>query len=477
MVDAVRTSTENPLRFRTPSVRDPGTRDRTPPNLAPRILDDRVPDTYQLVQTPSQAAPHVTNGGGTSGEGDRTIGAVRALVNAGQRTPRGLNDEIAFVGMNPTGRREADDLARRSGKNVTFIGSTTENDRVTAGGREFDLSQRRGIDDFTRTLGLPEGQRSRVASAIERAGPGARDEMARLAHLWSTAEKGGTIPSRLVLSGHSVGDGIWGDKNGEIKLDAFRQLSRAMPNAASQIEDLHIAGCYSGGRQGLNQWRDVFPNAKTIWAYDGSAPGADSGSSAHLSRWERATRGRIDDLDPAIARGTRKGENVETWSQRGGYRTRDALDLEQARLRYASTRSGAEEYFRGDRQIADTQSGPLRDHYNNIQSLLQNPELPREERARLQEERDRTIRMIYYSKTVAPNFAEAHRSALNEGYRAVGSEAPDFARLSRRDALREIDGLARRIGADSPEAARRAIELLRGLRDLDSRSIPSSWVG
>lgn len=451
--------------------------ERTRPRTEER---PRAPgDTFQTQAAPraEQRLAQVTeNPGRVVDRGP--LAAQRALINAGQRAPRGGNDDVTFVGMNPTGQGEAAEFARRSGTRTTFIGNAREQDRVEEGGRTYDLRDRAGIDAYTRTFGLGEDQRRRVADAIETAGPGARDEAARLARHWSTAERGGTIPSRMVISGHSVGNGVWGDGNGTLSVDTMRNLARAMPKAAGQVEDLHIAGCYSGGRNGLDKWREVFPNAKTVWAYSGSAPGAASGAQAHLSRWERATRGRADDLDPAVARSTRKGENVETWSERGGYRTKSAAALGELRRQYDASRPEAERFWSGEQTVTDPQTGPLRQHYNTIQSMLQNRELPAEERPALEAERDRTIRSLYYGKTVAPAFARTHGDAIREGYRALGGpEAPDFGTMSRRDALAAIRDLESRAGANPPVATRRALELLRGLRDLTPGAIPEAWIG
>ena len=101
---------------------------------------------------------------------------------------------------------------------------------------------------------------------MNRADPDAKDELAQLTKTWAKGERGEEIPSRLVLSGHSVGDGVWGDHNGEIYRRDIADLAKAMPRAAAQVEDLHISGCYSGGQGDVDSWRGIFP-AKTVWAY------------------------------------------------------------------------------------------------------------------------------------------------------------------------------------------------------------------
>lgn len=405
------------------------------------------------------------------------LSAKRTQLNTRPPKPTPpANDDITFVGMNPQGQREAQRLAR-SGKKVKFIGNSKTPDTVERNGKTYDLRTRQGIDDFTRTFGLPEEQRRKVADAIEKAGLGARDEIAQLAEQWAIAERGGTIPSRLVISGHSGGlGGIWGDDNGTISMDAFRALTAAMPRAAGQIRHLHLAACNTGGRQQIDQWRKMFPNAQTIWAYAGSAPGVDSGSESHLSRWERATRGMADDLHPKTVHGTRKGEFVDTWSSRGGYRLVAGAALEDLRRKHAGFQEELGKYERGEKTDSDPQRGPLRDHYNTIQQMLRNPELPENQRAELQREAARVLRLLYHSK-VAENFAKHHGAALAEGYRALGLPVPDFSRMSRAEILAAIRDLERRVNESSPPEARRALELLRGLRDLDPKAIPDTWTG
>lgn len=386
------------------------------------------------------------------------------------------NDDITFLGMNPQGQREADRLGK-SGKKVKYIGNSKTPDVVERNGKKYDLRTRQGIDDFTRTFGLPEPQRKKVADAIEKAGPGARDEIAQLAEQWAAAERGGTIPSRLVISGHSGGlGGIWGDNNGNIPMAAFRDLAAAMPRAAGQIRHVHLAACNTGGRQSIDEWRKMFPNAQSVWAYAGSAPGADSGSESHLSRWERATRGMADDVDPKNVRNTRKGENVDTWSSRGGYRLVSTGALADLRRKHAGFQEDLGKYERGEKTDPNPQQGPLRDHYNTIQQMLRNSELPEGERAALQREAARVLRLLYHDK-VAGNFQKHHQQQLEEGYRALGLPVPDFSKMSRAEILRSIQDLEKRINESSPPEARRMLALLRQLRDLDPDAIPDTWTG
>lgn len=397
--------------------------------------------------------------------------------------PRSNND-VVLVGMNASSAHEADHLKSR-GVNVTHVKDAKVNDTITtrdAQGRSqtHDLSTPEGAKSFALTLGLPAEQTEKIADVVHGAGTDARDEMAQLAQVWAGAERGGQIPSRLVLSGHNVGSGTWGDDNGMLRFSDLGKLAEAMPRAARSVEDLHLSACYSGGEPLMDKYRGMFPNAKTIWAYTGSAPGSYSGATAHLSRWDTATRGTKESLTKELAAGTRKGENVAVWSKEHGYLDGSAR-APLAEVRDAVTRGQAtfDRFNSGAEKVTDPQTGALRSHYNDVQRLLQHPDLPASERAPLEARRDATIRLLYYSKTVAGNFQNAHGAQVKSGFEALGLTAPDFKALSRADALGQIAEFEAKLSAADPKpaAAQQLLPLLtEGLRDLRATRIPENWV-
>ncbi len=397
--------------------------------------------------------------------------------------PRSNND-VVLVGMNESSAHEAAHLKGR-GVNVTHVKDAKVNDTITtrdAQGRSqtHDLSTPEGSKAFALTLGLPAEQTAKIADAIHGTGADARDELAQLAQIWAGAERGGQIPSRLVLSGHNVGSGTWGDDNGMLRFDDIGKLAEAMPRAARSVEDLHLSACYSGGEPLMDKYRGMFPNAKTIWAYTGSAPGSYSGATGHLSRWDTATRGTKETLSRDLAAGTRKGENVAVWSKEHGYMDGSA-PAPLAEVRDTVTRGQAtfDRFSSGAEKVADPQTGPLRAHYNDVQRLLQHPELPASERAALENRRDATIRLLYYSKTVAGNFQNAHGAQVKSGFEALGLSVPDFKSLSRADALGKIAEFEAKLASanPAPAEAQRLLPLLTdGLRDLKATRIPETWV-
>src|SRR5262249_30757917 len=147
------------------------------------------------------------------------------------------------------------------------IGKTGKSDDVDINGTHYNLRDDADLQRFIALLGLPAKQSGEIAAAITSCSMAADDELASIAWNWAPAEKGLDIPRRLVLSGHSTGDALFGLYNGVLKFDDFSALARAMPKAAAQVEDLHISGCYSGGAVNVARWRAIFPNVLTIWAY------------------------------------------------------------------------------------------------------------------------------------------------------------------------------------------------------------------
>jgi hypothetical protein len=404
--------------------------------------------------------------------------ALRPRDEARPAAPR-PNDEVLHLGMGQFAHDEVRHL-RSTGARVTAVqDSPAGDDRIRAAGRTHDLSSRAGIDGFVGTLGLPAAQQARVAEAIESAGPDARDELASLAQVWARGERGGSVPSRVVISGHHVGDSIWGDTNGEVRWESLKKLADAMPRAAGQVEDLHLSACYSGGERAEGLYRSIFPSLKTVWGYEGSAPGTWSGAMPHLSAWEQATRGRGTDVASAaeglVRRGVRKADHIDARS----------IDADRVRRPLAELREEAarlegdfERAFRGDARIVDPQQGPVRDYYDALQRLLQHPDLPAAEHEALSARRDQTIRMLFYEASVRGRFQETHGAELSAAFRSLGLEPVDFSRLGRGDAMAAIGAYRARMESrgEPSSAAARGLELLNGLWNLDPRTVPQAWI-
>lgn len=394
-----------------------------------------------------------------------------------------VDKSAVFLGMGVGAKDEAKYLAGRTG--TTSITDTVKDDQVTlkVGGqtKTYDLTKQEGCDAYVRDIGLTGAKASEVSKIIHDAGDDARDETAQLAKVFKEAQEGKRNIERMVISGHSVGSGVWGDENGYFELSTLGDLAKAFPAASRQVEDFLYAGCYSGGESNMDRLRAIFPNLKTAWAYSHSAPGTYSGALPHMARWDNATRGHdASKVQMNLAAGTRKGENVATWNAVTGYQS-DAVprSLSDLRREVESGRSGFDEYLKGNSAVADTQQGPVRNFYNSVQHLLQSRELPAAERPALEGMRDQVIRLNFYDSNVKGKFQAAHAGKINAGFAAVGLPAPDFSKLSRKDALAKIAEFEAKLNGMNPKpAAAQTLKplLTDGLRDLKPSQIPSTWV-
>ncbi len=314
---------------------------------------------------------------------------------------RDRQNDVVFLGMNKYAASEAEGL-KANGAKVSVIQDAKVDDTITVGTgkakKTYDLSKPEGRKDFVATLGLPAAQSAQIEKILDKAGPDVRDELGQLAQIWAEGEKGGKVPGRLVLSGHSGGSSIWGGEdgftNGSLGRDTLTELAKAMPKAAAQVQDLALSACYCGGESTITKWKEGFPNAKTMLAYHDKSPsGADGGSTSHLKRWEKLTRGDVEALKPKDFDGLTKSKNVATWSVKHGYLTPGAKEKpEVVRQRITDFQAQHAKYFSGETPPPATEPNPLRNHYRDLQDLASRPEVPADEKAKLQGQISQTIR-------------------------------------------------------------------------------------
>lgn len=258
------------------------------------------------------------------------------------RTPAG--DGIVYVGMNGAGRQcdaEARLLATRgSGPHVAI--SHGERDPELGAdhlrlesGFVVDLGTPAGVEAFVEELALAPDVAAAISGVLLMAAAGSRDELAGLARVFAAGERGGAVPSRLVISGHSIGDGVYdGDgRLGWLQFADIFALARAMPRAAGAVHDVMLSACNSGHRAGesafrvgIEAWGEAFPNLRTVWAYAGPTDGhSPTGTVAlvHLAAWEAETRRHPEHLSPSRAIARENGghaagyeRNVVVWERR-----------------------------------------------------------------------------------------------------------------------------------------------------------------
>jgi hypothetical protein len=399
------------------------------------------------------------------------------------------NDRVLFLGMNPASVRTAVAQMSRQASVSPYTDSGLP-DHVKVNGKWMELGSSYGIAAFVKTLGLPDKNAAGVRRALTICETGARDELGQLAQVWARGEKGAFIPSRMVLAGHSNGDGVWGDDNGSLRLGPLLQLSRALPHASCQIEDAFVTGCYSGGEVTMDQYLLIFPRAKTIWAYDAQAPGVDNGATVDQAGWEVATRGRRSNYVPS--KSASAGRYLAIWSATTGYHAqKPPLNLAQLKGKvqwmdehFASPAMSGEEFafdggYKIPIRITDPHTGLVREYYSWLVRLTQNKGLPEDERAVWTDKKQQIIRLLYWNATVAPRFAQKYHAQIQSGYREVGLPAPDFALLGRAQTVKAVDQYIARLDKKpnaSAQAQNLASLLSRGVKDLDPSVIPDGWV-
>ena len=437
--------------------------------------------------SPDSTAGRVVLGAvGIASLGGAVLHATPAMAARAEAVPQdpaatAKYKSIVYIGMNKHSSHEVSSLRRTVGYNgVKYIKSGATQDHINYKNVEYDLSTAEGRTGFVSALGLTGDRADALVSLLDSVGSKGRDEMAQLAVVFDQAERGDRYMERIVFSGHSVGSSVWGDDNGSLRWTQVGKLALIFPKAAGHVQDVMIAACYSGGENTMDKYRGIFPNVKTIWAYDGSAPGSYSGAVPHIARWERGTRGpRVDRLDRDSAEHTRKGEYVAVWTVADGYDNGDeASPIAQDRSAYTSTHSAVANFFSGETVVENSQTGPLRNHYNNIQRLLGRNDIEPTERTQLEGERDQVIRLLYW-KNVSSFFQTVHGDAINTGFTELGLEAPNFTGMSRKDALSKIAEYNTALeSADSPSSTAEYLgDLLnKGLKDLKPSFVPEAWI-
>jgi hypothetical protein len=257
-----------------------------------------------------------------------------------------LGEGVLYVGMNSTlGQCDVEaNFLERNGPGVRRIAAHGERlegggaDHVRVGTEILDLSDGADLERFCASLALSSDQASALHELFIRAPAGSRDELAGIAVAFAQGEHGADVPSRLVLSGHCTGTSVYDGMGtlGELRFEDVLALGRLMPRAAQEIEDVMLSACSTGydlpgegGFVALREWRDVFPNLKTVWAYGGISDfhsPTGTGALKHIEAWERATRGRATRLDPRAALAQINGghavgydRNVSVWTVAQGY--------------------------------------------------------------------------------------------------------------------------------------------------------------
>lgn len=385
--------------------------------------------------------------------------------------------KLLYVGMGDGAKDEA--LALAAQTPTVTVRDSDKDDTVVHDKHTYNLQGEDELAAYLMKLGIGKATpRYAELMALFRTegSPDTRDELGQVVRAYLAAERGEYVMDRVVLSGHSVGDVIWGDHNGSINFSAFQRLAKLFPKAVGQVKDLMLSACYTGGSAQLEVYLQMFPGLESIWAYSGSSPGTASGALTHMRIWQRATKGsEVPDMAKARneAQSTRKGDSVWTWTPEEGESDKTMQPLADLVRVVEQQESFFQEYYSGSRIESDPQGGPLRRYYQALQRLINNRDLDAGERSRWMQRRDVTIRIIFF-RTVCQRFAAKYKQKLDLGYKEAKLEQPKWSELLRSRAEAE----AQRVEAASSAgaAAQEAATLVRGLWELNSDIIPTNFI-
>jgi len=387
------------------------------------------------------------------------------------------SDKILYLGMNPSSKDLEHSKLTGQGADVVAAKGDRKQGNAKVDGQDTDLGTDAGVQKFVGSLlgGIDKGRRDMLATFLKNADFAAKDELAQLAKALNDAEAGRTIFTRAVLSGHSGGWSFWGDDNGYIPFDELAVVHKIFPKATGCVQDLMMSACNTGQGQKLDQYRAIFPNVKSIWAYVGYSPSAATGALAHMGSWEQATRGPLNEGKINAARdkmatsaGGAKGKNVATEVKRDdgskSYKTSSPEAMQSFETLKALVDSGMPLYTAAyDKGIIDKQG--LSVFYTNLQNLLGNfaDRLP--DAAKYEKIMKQTLYLRYW-ENVCKKFMEAYGTKVKAGYGTAA--VPGYATGSRDKVLSWISAYPKQ-GDEGHKL------LVQYLSALDPDVLPVTW--
>lgn len=342
---------------------------------------------------------------------------------------KAYNDDVLFIGFN---RGAKDELAvlKKGAINFNFKIeniSDTENWKID----NFNLKTEKGVSDFIDSLSLSDEKQKKelesiildIDSGITDQKTSGRDEVAAIIKVWSRAEKEEEIPSRLAISGHGNSISVWGDDKGHLDLVSINKIVKAMPKAASKIEDVLITACRFGYQDNIENLQKSFPNLKTVWGYAGTAPLGQNGGTEHIKEWELKTRGENSNIDRNQELKTLKGvpqyKNIAVWSKDNGYQR---SEIDPNTLNAEEINSKIERYRNGIFET-DNVKNELDTLYNTIQDLKSTCPPEFKEQYNIDIER---VNILRHFPEVLAKFDETLGNEIKEGFKLVGIEPPEL---------------------------------------------------
>ncbi|MFO0741178.1 MAG: hypothetical protein U0270_35085 [Labilithrix sp.] len=373
-----------------------------------------------------------------------------------------LNDRVLYVGMNAS---SVPSEVKALGANATVIAGSSSHD-VTLGTASYDVTTPAGVRGLVQQLGRENGLTLRQCEQLEGILLGSpasgRDELAKIAAAWAPAERGASIPSRLVLSGHSSFGVLWGDAEaGLLHYQAVRDLGRVLKQAAAQVEDVHVSGCFSEDEvQHAEKWTQSFPNLKTVWAYGEFSP---KPAAADIGAWQLATLGRTARLSEGFVA---SHGSATAWSVAGGV-AHATMGVAERRERAEDADTRFDAYFSGRTRITNPHDPAADRDYGAYQMLASHREATLDERSHALQRGGQMLRLRFWDTSVRGELARRYGAQLDDAFTKAGLAPVDFGRLSRAEALAAIERYREVKGELGP--------IMDGIVELSPAILPASF--
>jgi uncharacterized protein DUF4157 len=409
-----------------------------------------------------------------SGRRVRITGSVAGAAALAQRQPKIApappSGNILYVGMNNADPEVKALLGRYSSGStvsVTVIKATAEEAAASTGGTAtFDLTTDKGVDALTTALTSDPAKQKSLSTTFKGRPTEDRDDLAHVAKVYSDTEADGKDRmTRVVLSGHSVGVGVWG-MSGSLSFGALVDLASIFPTAANQTKHLIVAGCHTGDEGTiLTYYLKAYPSLLTVWAWWDTCP-SGVGAAAAITTWAGLTE-RGQTTIP------KQGGGIATWSG-GVYQGDPSGKASAADVLTSIRRDDArfQEYFDGTRTDPGPHEGWLSAYYDRVLAAAHRTDITGADHDELVTKSRHALRLRYW-KTVAKRYWAKYGGTIARGYGRAA--VPDYTNLSRKDTLKAIaDFPGVKDAGDADKAA--AAALLDALKTLDPARIPDTMV-
>jgi hypothetical protein len=434
-------------------------------------------------------------------------GAVQLKAAEGE-TPTATG----YIGMNVGAEKELAALKRsaKKVKNHRVIGVIDDPKLEGESGVEIvEQAKKHGIDLYADGaefllvffgIGMlwDDPRMPEIIDWLKESGP-AKDSVAGILKLFYEADLGKYKLERLIFSGHSGGEAIWGkqESSGELLIyEDIPKVARLFPKAAEGVEDIMFSACFSFSLEKVEAFIPLFPNLQSVWAYLGFSPDALSGGSlVHIRLWEQATRGH----SPKKIK--RKGHNVAVWTRDEGTTAEEVGGKVQlpARLTPAKIKRKLTKWVKErlplfmDGSEAAEDGIELRSAYTACQILVNHPDADDADRPRWKALAATVLRLRKWEH-VREHFATKHAELLKGVFywnaKHIVAWVSELKRALIEDGVIDTIEMTKELLASGQmeerpndmalwtEQADRLLFLARkGLRDLDPKLIPESWCG